>query len=262
MLSVLILTSFGTGAMASEAVTDQKTISSQNSNNGFLYPDKKTLMENVSAQITQQMEEKEKAAVDTTRSYSLFIGEDKTCTGADYGLADYTVVNGSPDCDYTWGTAYGGYADAAIDVDMVTQKTRGTSWAWVGNRIGVYENNGMTQGSCTVDFDGWVEGSLWQTAYTTGAQVVVWAEIYDLTDDQLVKQFDDWYEQNKITLINDPYNERETVTLEAGHIYDFRMVLYTEAFDLIGTNCICYADCYSGAHGNDGLDYTSIDFNW
>lgn len=54
VLSIFFSTSLGTGAMASESTTDQDTISIQNINEGFLYPDMNTLMENVSAQITRQ----------------------------------------------------------------------------------------------------------------------------------------------------------------------------------------------------------------
>jgi hypothetical protein len=101
--------------------------------------------------------------------------------------------------------------------------------------------------------------TVWGSANT---QVAVWAEIYDETDDELVAQYDDWYIQNQITTINRSHDEGGTVTLIAGHVYQFRMVLYTEAYDLLGLGNITYADCYNGARGNDGLDYSSIVLNW
>ena len=262
ILSIVFLSCSSAGAMASESIADQDTISIQNINGGFLYPDMKTLMENVSVQITKQFKKEEQSGIKFMRTSSLKIGTDKTYTSADYGSAYYTVVNGTPDYQYTWGTTSGGYADAAIDVDMVTRNTRGTSWAWAGNRVSIQANNGLTQDSCSIDFNGWVKGSLYQTAYLTGAQVAVWAEIYDETDDELVAQYDDWYIQNQITTINRSHDEGGTVTLIAGHVYQFRMVLYTEAYDLLGLGNITYADCFNGARGNDGLDYSSIVLNW
>ncbi|CFY09704.1 Uncharacterized [Syntrophomonas zehnderi OL-4] len=262
VLSLFFLSSLGTGAIASESTIDQDTMSIQIIDKGFIYPNMETLMKNVSTQITRQFKKEKQSLTKLMRTSSLKIGTDKTYTSADYGSAYYTVVNGTPDCQYTWGTTSGGYADAAIDVDMVTQNTRGTSWAWVGNRVSIQANDGLTQDSCRVDFDGWVKGSLYQTAYLTGSQVAVWAEIYDETDDELVVQYEDWYIQNQVTTINRAHDEGGTVTLKAGHVYQFRMVLYTEAYDLVGLGNITYADCYNGARGNDGLDYSSIILNW
>lgn len=233
---------------------------------GFEYEDIDILMKEVSEAITQQTGELENTKAITPKTYALFINENKTCTGADFGGCDSEAIDGSPALDHASGTNLGGFADAGVNCSYAFEKTHGKSVAWIGNRISVCEDydTNDTQGSCTINFSGDAEGGMSLTGSypVVGNWVCAWAEVYDLTDKKLIDQFHAWnvknYSNTNFPVTFDPSG---TVTLKAGHVYDFRMVIYTEAFDNLGFNTSS-VDFYSNRRGNDGLDYDQISFQW
>ena len=229
-------------------------------NNSSQYYDIETIMKEVSDQISEQMDEN---VVEPTRYYYLWIDEDKTCTGADFGYSYSRISYGNPARSHNWGTSYGGWADALVNCSTAPGvRTDGQAWAWVGNRISVGSNNSKTQEICDISFFGDVYGRITNSLVTSGGQVAVWGEVYDCTDQTLVAQFTDW-NGNQPGTYSRYFDPSGTCTLKKNHIYDFRMVVWVRAFDSIGADPVgSSSDFYSNGYGSDGLDYDSITFEW
>lgn len=220
-------------------------------------------LENTRLEVSEKIIEQIKQEVPVTRaSTGLKIGTNYTSTSADYASTSQQIDFGSSTISRKAGTDSNGWADCKVALSQ--QYGNGKAWAFFQDSFTIQANGSQTARNCQITFksDGNVDGYLYHStdAYC-GSQVAVWAEVYDLTDDNLVDQFTGWYKQNEDGGFSKALNISGTVNLKAGHNYSFLMVLYTEAYNYVPTY-YAWADSYSGKCDGYGLDYGSVKLTW